>query len=155
MTRKTISDLVRKEAEKPTDESPTELVESNVENDQKVELDAIASKLKDVLAESKHREDALHSEINRLNEEILDQKKHIVNLQVELGQTEKLKHDFAEAKATILKLTEAKELQLLAPILHPPEAIATLTNNQPSGQSTSAQTGQNFNGDSDIGSWLG
>lgn len=128
MTRKTLSDLVKQEAQKPTDEA----VDSNLEGD----VEAIASKLKDMEAESKHREDALHSEINRLKEELLDQKKHIANLQVELGQTDKIKQEYAEAKAVILKLTE------------PSPAIARV-------ERVSLPTTQNYNGDSDIGSWLG
>jgi dynactin complex subunit len=129
MTRKTLSDLVKQEAQKP-DES--EAVDSNLESD----VEAIASKLKDMEAESKHREDALHSEINRLKEEILDQKKHIANLQIELGQTDRIKQEYAEAKAVILKLTE------------PSPAIARV-------ERVSLPTTQNYNGDSDIGSWLG
>jgi len=78
----------------------------------------------------------LHSEINRLKEEILDQKKHIANLQVELGQTDKIKQEYAEAKAVILKLTE------------PSQTIAQV-------ERVTLPTTQNFNGDSDIGSWLG
>lgn len=132
MTRKTLSDLVKQEAQKPVDESNSVDSTLEIEGD----VDAITSKLKDIEAESKHREDALHSEINRLKEELLDQKKHIANLQVELGQTDKLKQEYAEAKAVIIKLTE------------PSLAINRL-------ERVSLPTTQNYNGDSDIGSWLG
>ncbi|AFY73911.1 hypothetical protein Syn7502_01877 [Synechococcus sp. PCC 7502] len=135
MTRKNLSDLVRKEAQKPVDETdPT-----TPEDVDKTELEALTSKLKDVTAEAKHREDALESEVSRLKEELLDQKKHIVNLQAELSTFEKLKQDFAEAKAVILKLTEANQ-QAITPIpeekyFYPPMPKA--------------------NSESDIGSWLG
>ncbi len=148
--RKSLSDLVKMESQKPEDKFVDELdaaeakgIHESEEDLNKVELDAIAAKLKDVLAEAKHREDALQSEISRLKEEILDQKKHIVNLQVELGQTDKLKQDFNEAKAVILKLSEANQLKI-----EPVVASNRLT--LPTGQS-----GQNYNSDTDIGSWLG
>jgi len=136
--KKSLPDLLRKEAQKPSDESEA-TTELTPEEASKVELDASADKLKDVLFEGKHREDALQSEINRLKEELLDQKKHIVNLQTELSTTEKLKQDFAEAKAVILKLTEANQLAITsAPAekyFYPPMPKS--------------------NSESDIGSWLG
>jgi predicted nucleic acid-binding Zn-ribbon protein len=154
MTRKSLSDLVKMESQKPTDELNSsevkDMTPESEEDHNKVELDAIAAKLKDVLAEAKHREDALQSEISRLKEEILDQKKHIANLQIELGQTDKLKHDFEEAKAVILRLSEANQLQS--------EPVTSGRLPSPTGQiitAQSGQSGQSSNSETDIGSWLG
>lgn len=150
MTRKSLSDLVKMESQKPEDAELNSEVKDLPEDHSKVELEALAAKLKDVSAEAKHREDALQSEISRLKEEILDQKKHIANLQIELGQTDKLKHDFDEAKAVILRLSEANQLKS--------EPVTSGRLSSPTGQVITAQTGQSgqsSNSETDIGSWLG
>jgi|GEM_PF-1532167 len=145
MTRKSLSDLVRMEAEKPVDDLPldksetSEEIESINQNEiNKVELDAISAKLKDVLEDAKRKEDALVGEIAKLKEELKDQKHLVTALKSELGQTDKLKKDFAEAKAVIMKLTATNQ------VTH--QAQSDRTYYPPMTQ---------HNSESDIGSWLG
>jgi DNA gyrase/topoisomerase IV subunit A len=144
MTRKNLSDLVRKEAQKPEDE-----LEPNVQPEDEspeseeihnIELNAIASKLKDVLAEAKHKEDALQAEIVQLKSELQEQKTLVATLKTELSQTDKLKEDFIEAKAVILQLSEANQY--------------INDKNDKTGLPT-AQIIETFNTNTDIGSWLG
>lgn len=136
MTRKNLSDLVRKEVQKPINESEpvADLSPATAANND--DLESLTTKLKDVTSEAKHREDALHSEVSRLKEEILDQKKHIVNLQAELAAMTKLKADFEEAKAVILQLTAASQVIPSRNYIYPPLP------------KVNAET-------TDIGSWLG
>ncbi len=153
MTRKNLSDLVRHEAQKPTGEVAGEVAGESVHNpdgSQKTELEVIAAKLKDVLANAKNQEDHLQSEISQLKSKLQDQENQILSLRTKLEQTTKLEQDFKEAKATILKLTQANQL----------------ANQLASQQASSAKPVQvtqarpepvifNSYADSDIGSWLG
>jgi len=143
MTRKNLSDLVRKEAQKPDDElEPVQSEDESPESEEihNIELNAIAAKLKDVLAEAKRKEDALQAEIVQLKSELQDQKTLVSTLKTELSQTDKLKEDFIEAKAVILQLSDANQY-----ISHKNDQTDLPT----------AQIIETFNTNTDIGSWLG
>jgi len=144
MTRKNLSDLVRKEAQKPDDELEPDVqiedVSTESEEIHNIELNAIASKLKDVLAEAKRKEDALEAEIVRLKSQLEEQKTLVSTLKTELSQTDKLKEDFTEAKAVILQLSQANHY---------------INDKNDKTDLPTAQIIETYNTNTDIGSWLG
>jgi len=158
MTRKSLSNLLRNEASKPseTDEPGTEpetsVIEPNAEPAAtSTESGVTITELKEALEEAEQREFALQQKVTTLRAD-LDANKQL---------TAKLQEEFAQAKEVILKLADANSKLAQQPDTNSIISQATdkkLEDDARLAKLNSVQYGSlpNFApAESDIGSWLG